>query len=199
MPDYQHSCFISYKHVPEPDSLQAAKHFELEFIEALERKVDFFRQIALSTYRDVQLRSRPGVHYPRELAQRLCRSVCMIAVLTPEYMESNWCVAEWQAMERLEKAREIGTSEGCIIPIFRRGDPRRAKLFCGTRELIDFSQVVAPRSQLDRVWSRQALMAIGAQVARLAAHGSPVDCADFSIVVREGVALPTLDDPDPLA
>jgi hypothetical protein len=199
MPDYQHSCFISYKHFPEPDSLAAAQHFELEFVEAFERKVDFFRQITLWTYRDAQLRSRPGVHYPAELAHKLCRSVCMIAVLTPEYMESKWCRAEWQAMERLEEARKIGTTDGCIIPIYRGGDSKKAEEFCGTRQLLDFSKVVAPKTQLDMVWSRQTLKAIGVQVARLAARVSPVDCTDFSIDVGEEVARPTHDDPDPLA
>jgi hypothetical protein len=199
MPDYQHSCFISYKHFPEPDSLEAAQHFELEFVNAFEKKIDFFRQVALFTYRDGQLRSRPGVHYPAELARHLCRSVCMIAVLTQDYMESKWCRAEWQAMERLEQARKIDTADGCIIPIYRGGDLKKTKEFCGTRQLLDFSKVVAPKTQLDMVWSRQTLKDIGTQVARLAAYISSVDCAGFSINVGEEVAVVALDDPDPLA
>jgi hypothetical protein len=198
MPDYLHSCFISYSHFPEPDSLEAGQHFELEFVEAFEKKVNMFRQIALLTYRDVQLSSNPGVHYPDELARKMCRSICMIAVLTREYMESKWCRAEWRAMEQLEKARKIGKRDGCIIPILRRGDLKQAQEFCGTRQFLDFSKVVAPKAQLDTVWGRQRMLDIGAQVARLAAHVSPVDCAGFSIDVGEEVTKPAFDDPSPL-
>ena len=199
MPDYQHSCFISYKHPPTPDSLEATKHFWLEFVEAFERKVNTYRQVALLTYRDVSLRSMGGVDYPAELARNLCRSVCMIAILTHEYMKEPWCRGEWRAMEQLEKARKIDRKDtGCIIPVLFRGEPEKAREFCGTRQFLDFRGIIRPNIQLDTVESRQRVEAIGAHVAKLARLVSPVDCSNFRIDVGEEVAELTFDDPNPL-
>jgi hypothetical protein len=85
-------------------------------------------------YRDDGLRSVPGAHYPVELSRNLCRSVCMIAILVPEYFESSWCKAEWDAMVKLERERvaDPGTG-GFIIPILFRGDKEKVAEFCGPR------------------------------------------------------------------
>ena len=127
MPDYLHSCFISYKHPPAADSLPAAGHFRLNFVEAFEERVNYYRQIALTTYRDVRLRAAGGVHYPVELARSLCRSVCMIAVLSPDYMESAWCRAEWQAMEDLEQNEKLTGWTGASYPSFSVASLKKCK------------------------------------------------------------------------
>jgi len=200
MPDYLHSGFISYKHPPAADSLPAARHFRLEFVEAFEERVNFYRQTALTTYRDAQLRTAGGVHYPVELARNLCRSVCMIAVLSPEYMESTWCRGEWQAMEHLEQMRNIDKVDGCIIPILFRGPADKAQEFVGDRQLLDF-KIDMPGIQLRTINNRQRLEAIGERIARLARCASPVDCADFEIPVGEDTDNPPSDasaSPNPM-
>jgi hypothetical protein len=200
MPDYLHSCFISYKHPPGGESLPAAGHFRLKFVEAFEERVNYYRQIALTTYRDVQLRADGGVHYPVKLARGLCRSVCMIAVLSPDYMESTWCRAEWQAMEELEQKRNIDKVDGCIIPILFRGRLEKVQELVGDRQLLDF-RVDKPGIQLRTIYNSQRLEAIGERVARLARYASPVDCADFSINVGEDADNPpsdASDSPNPL-
>jgi hypothetical protein len=140
MLDYQHSCFISYKHPPVHDISGASKHFWMEFITAFQTKLESFITIELKTYRDDQLRSTPGVNYPAELSRKLCRSVCMIAILVPEYMESSWCRAEWRAMEQLERERTSDSAvDGFIIPILFRGHSDKIAQFCDGRMFIDFS------------------------------------------------------------
>ena len=64
---------------------------------------------------DEKLNHDPGKPYPDELSRNLCQSVCMVAVLVPQYLESAWCMAEWRAMERLEIQR-LG-KQGLIIPV----------------------------------------------------------------------------------
>jgi len=200
MPEYLHSCFISYKHPPAADSLPVAGHFRLEFVEAFEERVNFYRQIALPTYRDSRLRMAGGVHYPVELARNLCRSVCMIAILSPEYMESAWCRGEWQAMEDLEHKRNIDKADGCIIPILFRGPTDKAQKFVGDRQLLDF-KIDMPGIQLRTINSRQRLEAIGERVARLAKYASSVDCSDFLINIGEDTDNPPSDasaSPNPM-
>ena len=124
----------------------------------------------------------------------------MIAVLVPEYMESPWCRGEWQAMEQLERARDIDTVDGCIIPVLFRGPPDKAQQFVGDRQLLDF-RIQVPRIQLSTISNRQRLEAIGERIARLARFASPVDCAEFLINVGEDADRPSsnaADSPNPL-
>ncbi|SRR6266852_7871709 len=197
MPEFQHSCFISYKHPPVQDKLKADKHFWMEFVTAFQEKLENYLTVGLSTYRDEDLRARPGASYPAELAVNLCRSICMIAILMPEYMESPWCRAEWQGMEELEEQREPG-AKGAIIPVLFRGDPERAKAFAGTRVIVDFSHVDKPRTDLNTKNSRRMMEMIAHQVADLARLHSPTDCGAFVINVGQDVAEPRFDDPSPL-
>jgi hypothetical protein len=95
MPEYQHSCFISYKHPPALSVADVSRHFWMEFITSFQERLESFRRIGLAAYRDDQLQSVPGTRYPQELSRRFCRSVCLIAILVPEYLESSWCRAEW--------------------------------------------------------------------------------------------------------
>jgi hypothetical protein len=125
----------------------------------------------------------------------------MIAVLSPDYMESAWCRGEWQAMEELEKARNIDKVDGCIIPILFRGKIEKVQEFVGDRQLLDF-RIDKPGIQLRTIYNSQRLEAIGERVARLARYASPVDCTDFSIPVGEDTDTPSSDasdSPNPMA
>jgi TIR domain len=200
MPEWEHSCFFSYKHPPNPDPSDARPHFWLEFIQVFQAKLKRFMTDGLPMYRDDRLRSVPGAHYPVELSRNLCRSVCMIAILVPEYLESTWCKAEWNAMEQLERERAVNPDAGgFIIPILFRGDEEKAATFCGPRVFLDFRHIVKPATQLDTMDSRRRLENIGQQVARLARHHSPTDCSKFAIDIGPERADPVPDgDPNPL-
>ena len=92
--------------------------FWVEFVEALEERIQFYLTVNRSIYRDKDLRSKPGIPYPQELSTQLCESVCMIAVLVPDYQESSWCKAEWKAMEELEQQRlDKPERRELIIPV----------------------------------------------------------------------------------
>ena len=199
MPGYEHSCFFSYKHPPDPDRSDTSPHFWLEFIRIFQAKLKKFMIVGLPMYRDDGLRSVPGAHYPVELSRNLCRSVCMIAILVPEYFESSWCKAEWDAMVKLESERVVDPDTGgFIIPILFRGDEENVAEFCGPRVFLDFRHVVKPATQLDTMDSRRRFEDIGRRVAKLAQCHSPTDCSKFAINIGPEIVKPRLDDPNPL-
>jgi hypothetical protein len=200
MPRYVHSCFISYKHPPVYDNADTSRHFWMEFITTFQAKLGAFMTLGLPMYRDDQLQSVPGAGYPTVLSQNLCRSVCMIAILVPEYMESSWCQGEWKAMEKLERERAADPGiGGSIIPILFRGDKAKAAEFCGPRVLLDFRHIAKPSIQLNTIDSRVRIEDIARRIAQLANYPSPTDCSTFNIAVGAEVVDPGHDDPDPLA
>jgi hypothetical protein len=195
MPEYQNSCFISYKHPPVP---RGSAHLWWDFVDAFQAKLEYFITLEQRTYRDDKLRSTPGVKYPAALSRNLCQSVCMIAILVPEYMRSNWCRAEWRAMEKLERDRNADSNEdGIIIPIMFRGKEDKIAKFCGSRTFMDFSNIVNPKEQLDSTENRERVDSIARRVAELARY-SPTDCGTFAINVGPEVVDPDFDDPNPL-
>jgi len=61
-----------------------------------------------------------GVHWPSQLQKALRHSKIMIALLTPLYFQSRWCMAEWHNMKAREQMLGLGTLDrphGLIIPI----------------------------------------------------------------------------------
>jgi len=61
-----------------------------------------------------------AVHWPSDLRHALRHSKIMIQLLTPQYFESNWCMAEWHSM--LERERMLGLAgpenpQGLVYPI----------------------------------------------------------------------------------
>lgn len=192
----ENACFISYKHPPN----QYEAHLYNEFVKAFEKKLKTFLTTKLPPYHDDQLKL--GGAYPEELSQKLCRSVCLVAVLTPDYPDSNWCVGEWKAMEKLESKRLGPGKKGLIIPVLLRGDPREWEKFVGERVYVDL-RVSKPKTQLDSVKNRQKIEEIALRISEYAKKvmDPGEDCESFHITLglEQQKPLPTLKDPDPLA
>ncbi|MFC7614471.1 TIR domain-containing protein [Actinokineospora soli] len=63
---------------------------------------------------------RRGVHWPSDLQNALRRTKVMVALLTPPYFESPWCMAEWRSMrerERLLGLANPDSPQGLVYPI----------------------------------------------------------------------------------
>jgi hypothetical protein len=195
MANFEHACFISYKHPPKS---ARERHFYREFVEAFRERLEFYLSTPIRSYVDID--ADPGSSYPVELAQTLCKSVCMIAILVPEYPDSNWCWAEWQAMEKLEAVRLNG-GRGLIIPIAlrRTADEWNALL---KRKPVDFSKVAVPKVQLHGVKHSQKIRDIAIMIQKFVAQVQTCDnCTDFKFSVGEEQLniQPTFSDPNPLA
>ncbi|MFD5825498.1 TIR domain-containing protein [Lentzea sp. NPDC060358] len=63
---------------------------------------------------------KTGVSWPDNLERALLRSKVMIAVLSPPYFRSEWCLAEWESM--LDRHRTLGYTtldhpQGLVLPV----------------------------------------------------------------------------------
>jgi len=68
----------------------------------------------------------PGVDWKKNLKKVLCRSRILVAILSPHYFRSDWCMAEFHSVIEREKMLGLGElerPEGLIYPVlFSDGD-----------------------------------------------------------------------------
>ena len=191
MAEFEHACFISYKHPP-----RTGRHFYREFVEALKERLEYYLAANIGTYVDFD--ADPGSAYPQELSRHLCKSVCLVAVLVPEYADSDWCKAEWKAMEHLEEKR-LGTSKGLIIPIVLKRTPAEWEALY-KRKPVDFSKVSIP-GQLKSATNSDKIKRIADIINNYVGKVPDpcLDCTNFMLAVEEDKlsSPPTFADPDP--
>jgi hypothetical protein len=136
---FKYACFISYCHGQYElvkgfmDQLKAALKSELEPLLDEEVYID-------------EERLKAGYRYNEELAKAICQSVCMVVVYSPKYERHEYCIREFEGMEKLEQRRwELlgaarNDARGFIIPIVLRGGedvPARIK---ENKHYADFSR-----------------------------------------------------------
>ena len=194
MAKFEYACFISYKHPPRP------RHLWFEFVQKFQEELAFFLSTELPIYWDNNLNSRAGVKYPQELSEKLCKSVCMVVVLVQEYQESNWCRAEWKAMEELEEKR-LGRNhkQGLIIPVLLKGDKTQAQEFAKHRQIVEL-QVLRPKVLKTSKKYSKVINDIAEQIDKLVRDLDDKcdDCSDFKIPVeKEVLSSQDLNEPDP--
>jgi hypothetical protein len=167
------------------------------FVETVVKILESNLGVNRSVYWDVTLRTKGGQKYPEELAVNLCRSACLVAILQPEYLESEWCRAEWQAMEQLEQARGSAAAGGIIIPILYRGDDPQVGAFAGVRPPLDFRKVVLPKQLQTSVRFNSMLQQTCQRIDSLvrAIGNSGVDCQQWRLAVGPERTSPTVQDP----
>jgi hypothetical protein len=145
---FKYSCFISYCHGQHGlikgfmDQLRAALKAELELLLAEEIYID-------------EERMKPGYHYNEELAAAICQSVCMLVVYSPRYERQDYCVREYEGMERLQKKRLelLGTAvpgRGFIIPVVLRGADDIPSRIKSQTHYADFSRFTLASADLIR-------------------------------------------------
>lgn len=95
----------------------------------------------------------PGVNWPANLRRALLRSRILVAVWSPSYFRSTWCMAEWESMRAREQVLGFATEEnpqGLIYPVvYGDGDsfPLAAK---ATQYRRDLSQWGFPLPQFQK-------------------------------------------------
>jgi hypothetical protein len=99
---YEYDFFVSYSR-RNPVGTWVRNHFHPQ----LEEWLASFARTAPRVFidRDIQ----EGEHWPSRLESALQRSKYLIAVWSPQYFSSSWCVAEWQSIRRRETLLGIGT------------------------------------------------------------------------------------------
>lgn len=196
---FEHSCFISYKRAP---FYAGGNHFYAEFVKIFEQRLTYYLTSELKPFRDNQLLENPGIRYKRELIRRLCKSICMIAILVPEYIESNWCRYEWQTMEYIERYRlDDSRNEGLIIPVKCRGNIENFAEFVGDREIIDL-HVNEPKKQLRNIQQCEKIESIANKISRLTKQfeEAGIKCEDYDLPImsESEKIIPSYNDPNPM-
>ena len=192
---FKYACFFSYKHPPQG---APKRHFWKWFAEAFCQKLNEHLTSGIQAYIDSQ--ASPGSSYPPELSQALCSSVCMVAILVNQYPDSNWCVAEWNAMAELEEKRLGKGKVGLIIPITLQNDVAKWE-YLTKRRPVDFSNITA-RSQLGNVGESKKIRDIAAIIDNWVKQISNTceDCDAFQLAVSGEVVTypPRFEPPNPL-
>lgn len=197
---FKNACFISYKHPP-PNA--PPNHNFYVFANAIQSRINACLTVNIAAYRDDDLKSYPGIKYPAALSEELCKSVCLVAILVPQYWESSWCRAEWQAMENFESKR-LGKNkkEGLIFPVIYRGETEKWRKLIGVREPTELN-VVKPATQLNNVSNLEKIEKIADRIEKFVnmLKKPYVNCNEFRIPIvgEEDEIGTTFGDPNPIA
>jgi TIR domain len=112
--DYEWDLFVSYKHD------EAGHRLMTPWVERLLEHVRFWLRQALGgvparVFFDTEA-IEVGTGWPDELRHGIRHSRCLLPILSPEYFQSRWCLAEWTsfvARRRLLPAR----ANHVILPV----------------------------------------------------------------------------------
>jgi hypothetical protein len=171
----------------------------MQFAEAFERKLEQFLTADIPIFRDEYL--APGSDYPAELLRNLCKSVCMVALVVPEYFESSWCCAEWKAMQGYEQDRLGRDKHGLIIPVICGGDPTILERFIGPHQHVELRYIDNPARELSNKPNLRKIREIADtinQYARMLALKPPViDCDALAVGLGPEQIIPAVSEPSP--
>ncbi len=111
--DYLYDVFVSYRH-ERPVQDWVTNHF----YPLLEQWLPGFMPYGPEIFIDWSIET--GSAWPAKLRQALQSSRCLLAVWSPEYFRSRWCLAEWRSMferEQLLRLRTTRKPSGLIYPV----------------------------------------------------------------------------------
>lgn len=113
MSDYEFDVFLSYSRKGGSPGW-ALKHFLPKLRDCLTDEMGHVPRIF------VDQNMEPGSVWPDELARCLNRSKILVSIYSPQYFQSDWCLAEWHSMA--DRERELGLTspelaKGLIFPV----------------------------------------------------------------------------------
>lgn len=83
-----------------------------------------------------------GVDWIRHLGKSIARSRCLIAIVSPSYFASEWCMKEFVAMYtrqlELEKLNQIHEDISVVLPFIKQGPTEAFPKFITRIQLIDY-------------------------------------------------------------
>jgi len=135
---YDYDVFISYKRGrlrEEWLNTIFRPHFEEQLEEAIGKKPTIFID---------SIDIPPGVEWPDYLATALSKSRCMVAILSPSYFGSEWCLKEFKAMyfrqNELRKKNLLAKDRAVILPFVKQGPMDAFPDFIDRIQLLDYSR-----------------------------------------------------------
>jgi len=111
--DYEYDLFLSYSR-KNPVEAWVRNHFYPELVQWL----DSFAVKPARVFIDRDIEE--GDYWPERLEQALRHSKYLVAVWSPQYFASQWCVAEWQSMRHREARLGLALPQaphGLVYPV----------------------------------------------------------------------------------
>lgn len=191
---YRWDVFISYRRGGNVTDW-VRYHFHPVLVKCLEDELDRQPQVFFDDRMEV------GAYWPDELAEALRRTMYLVAVWSPPYFRSAWCVAEWQTMlarEKLLGVPRLGESRSLVYPVvFSDGDsfPAEARI---VRSRLDLSRYGFPYQQFSKT---ESYLEFHAKIKEIAVdlakrfHSPPEWKPDWPIVRPEAYSAPTIKFP----
>lgn len=135
---FSHACFISYRN----SHMEKTVTFIEQFVDALENCLDQYIPHDVDVYIDRD-RLKAGYKFNIAITKALRESLCMVAILSPNYFNSEYCRREYVAMEHIEekrrqKVRLPPEEKGLVIPVLVWGAEEDLP-----REIRDNTQFIA--------------------------------------------------------
>ena len=132
---YVNDVFISYTH------WGAVKKWVPYLYELLEDWLPYYLSYSPKIFIDFDIEA--GTEWPTKLQRELKMSRCMLAVLSPVYFRSNWCLAEFESFRNREAILNLRTEQnpsGLIYPILFTSPPEYLPINLKTLEYNDLSK-----------------------------------------------------------
>lgn len=185
---YTNDVFISYKRDPFRDEW-LVEHFMPMFSSFVREEIAkecgrrperiFFDQAEVSAASRTfdQYGIEPGQEWKNALGQALKTSRCLVALWSPLYFFSEWCLIEWESFRQ-----RVSTGDPLVIPMSVH-DGEAFPSLAKNLQAPDFSEfvIVGPAFREMRAYPtfQQKVRAFAGTVARRVAHAPPF--ADFPL------------------
>lgn len=134
VPGYENDIFISYSHIDNDPVIQGKPGWVDFFQDLLRKRVRVRLGAEIEIFRDAQLR-RYG-KFSQQLAEKISTSAVFICVLSPRYVQSEWCLHELSQFSSL-----VGSDR--IIKVVKTAydapssDPEHESLFEQIKDVLD--------------------------------------------------------------
>jgi len=185
---YKYDVFISYK-----NQLGLTDWVADFFSPLFQKRLSLELNYEPSIFRD-KVSIAAGDEWSPAIKKALATSRLVVAILTPQYFTSKWCVAEWQSMEKREKLSRQ-TANKLLIPVkFTNGDnfpPIATKRqFTPSTDFLDVNHTIVASKTNQEV----ALESKVKELAELVAQRLQLapQFREFAIVEPTRVSLPVL-------
>lgn len=128
--DYEYDIFISYHHGGVLDE------WTMDFVNDLKDWLSLELSSAPQVYLDT-INITPAENWIEHIKRTIKKSKILIAILTPAYFTSNFCIQEWLQFE----AREQIMKKPLIVPVLVRGGHGTLPKSIFSRQLLDASKI----------------------------------------------------------
>jgi hypothetical protein len=180
---FEYGCFISYVHARE----ELMREFMASLVPALKGELEPL--VRNGVYLDND-RLATGTKHEHALGRVLCASACWVLIYVPQYLEHDYCMREFRAMQILEERRRralghrLPREKGMILPIVLRGDKAELPEQITSSMYLEFTQytVASPKINVNESSMNEIreLASYVKEIFKLGAHLSE-DCSEFDL------------------